>query len=326
MNYPEIDQHILDQWQETTNLLARACSVPVALIMRKNTKSLEVMSAAIHPDSPYIAYETAPLNDQLFCERVIKTQQELYIPNAVMDLDWDHCPEIDLGMISYYGVPVNWPGENTFGTLCILDKVAMHLSEDEKALVVQLAKMIEMSLELILSNQKLEYISMQDGLTKIANRRMFDQTLQAEWGRSIRDQNPFSLILCDIDFFKEYNDHEGHLQGDECLKNVARELALVSKRSADLCARYGGEEFAILLPNTTHKEACRLAEICRKNIYDLEIPHKNSKVSDVISISVGVNTVTPTKEISPLILIEHADKALYSAKENGRNKVVTLKH
>ncbi|OUR70841.1 hypothetical protein A9Q78_11535, partial [Methylophaga sp. 41_12_T18] len=132
------------------------------------------------------------------------------------------------------------------------------------------------------------------------------------------------LILCDIDFFKEYNDHEGHLQGDECLKVIAQELASVSKRSADLCARYGGEEFALLLPNTAHKEAYRLAEVCRKNIFALEIPHKNSKISDVVSISVGVNTIIPTPEFSPLTLIEHADIALYSAKANGRNKVETF--
>jgi len=154
MNFPDIEQRILKQWQETTNLLSKLCNVPATLIMRQNTRTMEVMSTSIHPDSPYEANETAPLNGELYCERVIKTQQPLCIANALIDPEWDHNPDIELGMISYYGVPVNWPGKLVFGTLCILDKVERHFSEDEKDIILQFANIIEMSLELVVSNQE----------------------------------------------------------------------------------------------------------------------------------------------------------------------------
>jgi signal transduction histidine kinase/CheY-like chemotaxis protein len=154
MNYPDIELRILKQWQATTNLLSKLCHVPASLIMRQNASTMEVMSTSLHPDSPYEAHETAPLNGELYCEKVIKTQQPLCIPNALIDPEWDHNPDLELGMISYYGVPVNWPGKVRFGTLCILDKVERHLSEDEKDIITQFANIIEMSLELIVSNQE----------------------------------------------------------------------------------------------------------------------------------------------------------------------------
>jgi len=321
MNYPDIDQHILAQWQETTNLVAKLCHVPASLIMRKNATTMEVMSTSAHPDSPYETHEKVPLNDELYCERVLKTQHALAVPNALIDPEWDHNPDIALGMISYYGVPVNWPGKTTFGTLCILDKVERNLSEDEKDLVNHFAKIIEINLELILSNQQLAYISQQDGLTQIANRRMFDTSLQREWGRSIRERQPLSLILCDVDYFKRYNDHNGHLQGDQCLKSIAQGLAQVPQRSVDLCARFGGEEFVLLLPNTVHEQACSLAELCRKKIFALNILHNKSETSDFISISAGVSTLVATKKLTSSTLIDNADIALYRAKANGRNTV-----
>jgi len=135
MSYPDIEPRILDEWQEITNLVACLCHVPVALVMRQNIKTMEVMSGSQHPDSPYKAFETAPLNGELYCETVIKTQQPLHVPNALKDPDWDHNPDIELGMISYYGVPVNWPDGFPFGTLCILDKVEKYASDEEQRLI-----------------------------------------------------------------------------------------------------------------------------------------------------------------------------------------------
>ncbi len=170
-------------------------------------------------------------------------------------------------------------------------------------------------------NEKLESLSFQDGLTGVANRRMFDTRINQEWGRCIREQQPLSLIMIDIDYFKQYNDHYGHQSGDECLKEVAQKLAELAKRTVDLCARYGGEEFVLLLPNTSLKQAIHLAEKCRENIYQLNIPHEASSICDAVTISVGVGSITPVKGSISSSLIEDADKALYLAKENGRNIV-----
>ncbi len=169
--------------------------------------------------------------------------------------------------------------------------------------------------------KELEQLSYQDGLTEIANRRMFDQTLNREWGRCQRYKQPLSLIMIDIDFFKQYNDHYGHLQGDECLKQVAQALSRVSKRSIDLIARYGGEEFVLLFPETNEKQAIKMAEQCCNAVFEQQIQHKPSTISNVVTISVGVRTIIPSKDIQSSALVKFADELLYQAKKNGRNRI-----
>jgi len=175
--------------------------------------------------------------------------------------------------------------------------------------------------ELKITNEKLEKLSFQDGLTGIPNRRMLDLILNKEWDRGVREKQPLSLIMVDVDYFKQYNDHYGHIQGDECLKSIANELTQIPKRAADLCARYGGEEFVLLLPNTNQEEAIRLAERLRAKILKLKLSHEHSNICDVVSISAGVSTIVPMMDISPLSLTKAADTALYQAKSNGRNRV-----
>ena len=178
--------------------------------------------------------------------------------------------------------------------------------------------------ELIVFNKQLETLSMQDGLTGIANRRLFSQTLQAIWGRAQRQRQPISLIVLDIDQFKQYNDHYGHMEGDECLIRIAQALNDIPMRATDLFARYGGEEFVLLLPETGREAAAKIAEKCRKAVFDLNIPHQASSVSDVVTISAGVNTVEPAPDIDPSSLFADADKMLYQAKKNGRNCIACL--
>lgn len=168
---------------------------------------------------------------------------------------------------------------------------------------------------------EVEKLSFLDGLTGIANRRMFDLTLDKEWKRAQRDQIALSLIMLDIDCFKEYNDHYGHLQGDECLKQIAKALSGVSKRAIDLIGRYGGEEFILLLPETNETQAIQLAEQCLNAVKHQKILHEPSKTSDVITISAGVSTITPLEASLSSTLIETADKLLYQAKQKGRNKI-----
>ncbi|MDT8377081.1 MAG: diguanylate cyclase, partial [Mariprofundaceae bacterium] len=175
--------------------------------------------------------------------------------------------------------------------------------------------------ELARLNRHLEKLSFQDGLTGIANRRMFDQILEREWSRAQRHRQPLSLIMIDIDYFKQYNDHYGHQQGDNCLQQVARVLNGISQRAVDLVARYGGEEFVMLLPETDIEQATRLAEKCRNKIIEQRLPHPSSQAGDVVTISLGVSALTPSAETPPSALINAADRLLYTAKKNGRNRV-----
>lgn len=162
-----------------------------------------------------------------------------------------------------------------------------------------------------------------DGLTQLANRRRFDQYLEIEWRRLGREGLPLSLILCDVDFFKSYNDTYGHQAGDQCLYNIAEVLRVTIKRPADLVARYGGEEFAIILPNTPLEGAFQLAEDIQHQVRALAIPHLASKIDDCITISLGVAAVIPTVKFSPERLVAAADRALYQAKSQGRNRTLT---
>ncbi|BAU26879.1 PAS domain S-box-containing protein/diguanylate cyclase (GGDEF)-like protein [Aneurinibacillus soli] len=171
------------------------------------------------------------------------------------------------------------------------------------------------------ANHRLEMLSWRDGLTGIANRRFFDEKLESEWKRAARGSTPLSLIMIDIDHFKLYNDTYGHQGGDDCLKKVAETLASVPNRSGDIVARYGGEEFAVILPQTNNADALKIAEKLCKAIASLEIPHASSKVADIVTVSAGLATMLPTPFSNPAEVISLADKALYYAKESGRNQV-----
>ena len=182
----------------------------------------------------------------------------------------------------------------------------------------QLEKMND---ELACSNRELQRLSSMDGLTGVANRRQFDETLAKEWQRGIRTQLPLSIIFADIDFFKRYNDHYGHQSGDDCLKKVAAALAATVHRPADLVSRYGGEEFVMILPDTTEEGALAIAKKMLRGIRDLNIPNENSDVGKHVTLSIGISTLCPNDDSKPEELIETADQMLYRAKDNGRNRI-----
>lgn len=169
-------------------------------------------------------------------------------------------------------------------------------------------------------NRQLEIFSSQDGLTGIYNRRHFDIHIENEWRRAMRAAGPISLIMIDIDYFKFYNDHCGHLGGDDCLKRVAKAILGCIHRGGDIVARYGGEEFAILLPNTTSESVMSMCHRMCDAVRDMAIPHPKSKAANVVTISLGAATIIPAAKSEYNTLIEQADKALYQAKENGRNR------
>lgn len=196
-------------------------------------------------------------------------------------------------------------------------KIAETAILSQKQTEKELRKLYE---ELHCATQKLEKLVNIDGLTKIANRRCFDDRLEQEWFRLCREMQPISLLLFDVDYFKRYNDSYGHQIGDECLVKLAQATQQVVCRSADLVARYGGEEFVIILPNTDSQGALAVAEKLHSTIQGLGIPHQASEVSKIVTISLGLATLVPSLDKSPKSLINQADQALYNAKQQGRNQ------
>lgn len=162
-----------------------------------------------------------------------------------------------------------------------------------------------------------------DGLTRVANRRLFDERLELEWRRNLRTKTPLSLVLLDIDHFKAYNDFYGHQQGDQCLQQIAAAMASVPQRAGDLVARYGGEEFVTILPDTNESGAVETAERIAQAIRALQIPHEKSQTDSIVTVSLGVATLIPTLDEPPEALIKRTDEHLYEAKAQGRNCIVS---
>jgi len=201
--------------------------------------------------------------------------------------------------------------------LVIFVSIYLHMISQRSIVVKQLVQ--KKTRELSEANEKLRQISLTDGLTGIANRRSYDDYLEKEWMRAMREKTSITIIMIDIDHFKLFNDHYGHSVGDKCLKKIAQTLNSHFKRPADLVARYGGEEFSIILPNTD--DAFDIANNCRAAVEALHIFHEHSDISNVVTISVGVSSTIPTGKSGPYELVNNADKALYRAKESGRNTV-----
>ncbi|QAY86880.1 diguanylate cyclase response regulator [Pseudomonas arsenicoxydans] len=201
---------------------------------------------------------------------------------------------LELGAVDFISKPIN--------TTIVRARVRTHLT-------------------LKLQSDLLRSMALMDGLTGVANRRKFNEDILADWRQCFREQKPLSLILVDVDYFKRYNDRYGHQAGDDCLKSVAQTLSETVRRPYDLVARYGGEEFACVLPNTVLSGAVEIAERMQESVRTLGIEHSASDVDRVLTISLGVATLTPTGELGFEALIEAADKQLYEAKNAGRARV-----
>ncbi|AFZ45337.1 response regulator receiver modulated diguanylate cyclase [Halothece sp. PCC 7418] len=222
----------------------------------------------------------------------------------------------EVGATEYITKPINW---------AVLRKRIDRLLTTRWALQ-ELERRYEqahqLSLELEKANQKLEYLARVDALTQVANRRTFNERFQEEWNRSRRDSSPISLILCDVDYFKKYNDYYGHQAGDSCLYKIAKILQENCQRASDLVARYGGEEFAIILGGIHLEEATHLAEKIRLHVQESAIPHQANPNGNSVTLSLGVASLIPDENYSKNDLVRQADAALYEAKNAGRDRVV----
>ncbi|MEI2578870.1 diguanylate cyclase domain-containing protein [Scytonema sp. PRP1] len=194
----------------------------------------------------------------------------------------------------------------------LLRQISNHL-----AIAIQQSELYQ---KLQQANEHLECLVKIDALTQVANRRRFDEYIQQQWNQLAREQKPLSLILCDIDFFKRYNDTYGHPAGDACLVQIAEAINHSVKRPADLVTRYGGEEFAVILPNTDHKGAVHVAITIQNQVRQLQLDHIGSNVADYVTVSMGIVTTVPSDNSSPQALIAATDRSLYQAKQQGRDR------
>ena len=194
----------------------------------------------------------------------------------------------------------------------------------EERVAARTAELKQSNESLLLANQKLEIFSQTDGLLGIANRKYFDARLHDEWSRAIREQTPLGLLMIDVDFFKNFNDHYGHLAGDACLQAVARAVGSRMVRAVDLLARFGGEEFVVMLPNTAASGAYKVAQSVCAAVSDLKIPHAASSVAACVTVSIGVVSMMAKRDAEDNLVVEAADQALYQAKQQGRNRVCQI--
>lgn len=178
---------------------------------------------------------------------------------------------------------------------------------------------LKLHLAQVKEHRRLSSLSMTDGLTQIANRRYFNEFYNAEWRRACREEGSIGLIMMDIDYFKAFNDHYGHLQGDDCLTLVAQQLKSAVQRPRDFVARFGGEEFIVLLPSIQPEGVVVVAERLKQALDSLMIPHAYSSAGEFVSLSMGLAWCEPDSDFRPEQLIAAADEALYSAKDAGRN-------
>ena len=223
---------------------------------------------------------------------------------------------LEIGAVDYITKPFH-PAE-------VIARVKVHLSlrATTQALQAEIERHKQTVKKLEKANHALYRLANLDGLTQVANRYCFDESLTEEWFRLAREKQPIGIVLCDVDHFKVYNDHYGHQAGDECLRQIARAIYQSARRPADLVARYGGEEFVVLLPTTGRGGVEHVASTICNAIRNLQIPHAQSDSDSCVTISVGGCSLVPDVSMPPNTLVELADKALYQAKSQGRNQYV----
>ncbi len=280
------------------------------------------------PDLILLDINMPVINGYQVCKELKKQPKTSQIPIifiSALDRPLDQVKAFKIGGADYITKP--------FHLEEVLARVENQLNQQRLAQKLQaqnliLEKEIEGRLRteeaLIAANRELERLANLDGLTEISNRRSFDIALNLEWQRHLHKSLPLSLILCDVDYFKAYNDTYGHLRGDDCLRQVANCLRLVVEK-ADIpwarAARYGGEEFAVILPNTKIQQAMEIAAQIQIELANLKIPHIRSQASQFVTLSLGVTTIIPQASLTTKNLIDMTDCALYEAKKRGRNRI-----
>jgi diguanylate cyclase (GGDEF)-like protein len=288
---------IVDDTPANIEMLSEALSDEYEVLFATSGQDALDIASTQHPDLILLDVIMPDMDGYQVCTRLKEGSRTRTIPVifvTAMDHEEDETKGLNVGAIDYLTKPIRPP--------IVRARVRNHL-------------------ELKRYRDSLESLSSTDGLTGIPNRRQFDQAFDREWRRARRKQTPLSLVLMDIDLFKDYNDYYGHLAGDDCLRTLARVLAECIRRPTDLIARYGGEEFACVLPDTDMKGALWFGNQLLEKVNALHTPHAHSAVADHVTLSLGVATLVPIVGQPAFELIRRADECLYAAKRNGRNQI-----
>lgn len=308
---PDITAAVISKWQKVIDIIAEIINMPAGLIMKINADNIEVFLSSASEDNPYKPGDKEVLGHGLYCESVIGRNSELMVPDARVDDVWKDNPDIKLGMVAYYGLPINWPDDEIFGTICFLDKSAFNNDESYMKLMNTFKEAIEADLALLLEKDKLKQMASIDYLTGIKNRRAIMEILEREYDRYLRTDQKFSVIMIDLDNFKQINDTRGHQEGDRMLVEFV-ELVSSNIRSIDSLGRFGGDEFLMVCPETAIDGASNLA-----NKLDYIITSSDLVDGIHFRASFGLAEVqrgdTRTDDI-----IKRADDDLYQNK--GKNK------
>ena len=285
-NLNKLEKLLMDEW--------------VIKVAQTGKAALKIAASYDPPDLILMEVMMSDMDGYTVCRRLKESPEMRDIPVifvTAMNREESEAHGLELGAIDYISKPYSAP--------VVKARIRNHL-------------------ELKRYRDVLKHATMIDGLTGIANRRRFDETLPIEWRRAYREGVPLTLLMVDIDYFKLYNDTYGHQEGDECLRKVAATLPRMLKRPGDLAARYGGEEFACIIPGADASGAKKIGERIRNGIRALEIKHETSKIDQIVTVSVGAATKQPDGEEGMDRLVRLADQALYQAKQKGRDKFVFI--
>ena len=292
---------IVDNTPEDVDVLCRTLESDYRIrVASDGSEALEIAHSENPPDLILMDIAIPDISGFKVCSRLKRSKKTKNIPVIFITAasnESDETKGFKIGAVDYIAKPFSPP--------IVKARVKLHL-------------------ELKHNRDILENLSTIDALTGIANRRRFDEYYNAEWKRSVREKTALSLIMIDIDFFKPYNDNYGDSAGDECLKQVAKCLFDLVRRPADLLAQYGGEEFVCILPKTALKGAVQIGDIMRRSIERLKIVHEHSSISGFVTVSLGTATVLPANKLGSERLINEADKCLYKAKAEGRNRLKSI--
>ena len=327
---PDSEILIVDDIPHNIRLLSKILTSQGYVVRKALSGKMAFKSIEISPPDLIILDINMPeMDGYQVCEKLKLSAEYQQIPViflSALNKTIDKVRAFNLGCVDFITKPFQVEEVlMRIKTQLLIQNQQQQLLEQNEALKEEIKKRELAEVSLISAIQELERLAIIDSLTKVANRRRFDQYLEEEWSRMMRKKQELSLIICDIDYFKAYNDYYGHLAGDRCLTQVAQLLVRCPKRSSDLLARYGAEEFAVILPDTSIRGAMKVATAIRDNIQQARIPHKTSKVKPYVTLSIGVSTCIPDRDISFNDLIVQADKALYESKGKGRNQI-TVNH
>lgn len=305
---PDIPKAVVDNWQNIVNIMSEILNVPSGLIMKINPNNIEVFLSSERIDNPYDEGDQEVLKKGLYCETVIGNNKELLVEDALNDIYWNNNPDVKLGMISYYGLPIRWPDEEVFGTICVLDNKKNKFNEKYKELMREFKKSIEKDLRLIIINDRLKKSANRDVLTRLYNRRRCIEIVKKEMNRSSRGDVSFSLALVDIDQFKQINDTYGHDGGDDLLKKFSN-LFTNNIRKIDSFSRWGGDEFILVCPSTNLEGIKKLLDKIKEKL------NENPEYFYNIDFSYGLATYKETDK-SYEDIISRADHKMYISKKS----------